>query len=136
MNQAYLLPPALQDWLPEGRLARFVAEEVRVLLEEARRVDAEVDGKYGKGRRGDELPGELGRRETRLRKIREAKAALEQEAREGPEKGKAEVEARLAERARQEQERGRRQLEAEWRLICATHNLLKLFRAEGSPQTA
>ena len=26
LNQAYLLPPSLQDWLPEGHLARFVAE--------------------------------------------------------------------------------------------------------------
>ena len=28
LNQAYLLPPSLQDWLPEGHLARFVAEVV------------------------------------------------------------------------------------------------------------
>lgn len=83
-------------------------EEVKALLEEAARVDAEEDGKYGKGRRGDELPGELARRETRLGKIREAKAALEQEAREAAEKKKAEVEAQLRERARQEQERGRK----------------------------
>jgi transposase len=26
LNQPYLLPPALQDWLPEGHLARFIAE--------------------------------------------------------------------------------------------------------------
>ena len=31
MNQAYLLPPSLQDWLPEGHLARFVAEVVEAL---------------------------------------------------------------------------------------------------------
>ncbi|HWX43519.1 MAG TPA: hypothetical protein VN345_20430 [Blastocatellia bacterium] len=40
------------------------------------------DGRYGKGVRGDEVPAELARRESRLRKIREAKAALEAEARE------------------------------------------------------
>jgi hypothetical protein len=28
LNQAYLLPPSLDDWLPEGPWARFVAEEV------------------------------------------------------------------------------------------------------------
>jgi len=28
LNQAYLLPPSLDDWLPEGHLARFVAELV------------------------------------------------------------------------------------------------------------
>jgi Transposase DDE domain len=31
--------------------------------------------------------------------------------------------------------RGLRSVEAEWRLICATHNLLKLFRSGWSPQT-
>jgi hypothetical protein len=25
LNQPYLLPPSLQDWLPEGHLVRFVA---------------------------------------------------------------------------------------------------------------
>ena len=31
LNQAHLLPPSLQDWLPEGQLARFVAEVVEAL---------------------------------------------------------------------------------------------------------
>jgi transposase len=31
LNQAYLLPPSLQDWLPEDHLARFVAEVVESL---------------------------------------------------------------------------------------------------------
>src|SRR5208283_1777730 len=47
-------------------------EEVQALLQEAARIDAEEDGKYGKGKRGDELPQELARRESRLKKIREA----------------------------------------------------------------
>jgi hypothetical protein len=71
-------------------------------------VDAEEDGKYGKGKRGDELPKELARRESRLEKIREAKAALEQEAREAAEKKQAEVAAQLKEREKQERERGRK----------------------------
>jgi transposase len=82
-------------------------EEVKALLAEATRVDAEEDGKYGKGKRGDELPAELARRESRLAKIREAKAALEQEAKEKSEEEKASVEAQLRERQKQEQERGR-----------------------------
>jgi transposase len=57
-------------------------DEVRRLLDEAERVDAAEDAQYGPGRRGDQLPAELARRETRLAKIRAAKAALEQEARE------------------------------------------------------
>ena len=82
--------------------------EVQALLAEAARIDAEEDGKYGKGKRGDELPEELARRESRLAKIREAKAALEEEAREAAKKKQAEVEARLRERQRQEEERGRK----------------------------
>jgi len=91
-----------------GEAEKKLEAEVKALLQEAARVDAEEDAKYGKGRRGDELPAELARRETRLRKIREAKAALEQEAREAAEKKQAEVEAQLKERARKEAERGRK----------------------------
>ena len=67
-----------------------LTEEVERLLAEAEQVDAEEDAKYGKGKRGDELPEDLRRRESRLKKIREAKAALEQEARERAEKEAAE----------------------------------------------
>src|SRR5262245_49238270 len=54
--------------------------EVRELLERAEQVDAAEDVQYGPGRRGDELPAELARRDSRLAKIRAAKAALEAEA--------------------------------------------------------
>jgi transposase/signal recognition particle subunit SEC65 len=64
--------------------------EVRELLKRAQEVDEEEDRRYGQGRRGDELPRELAFRESRLRKIREAKAALEAEAREEAEIGRAE----------------------------------------------
>src|SRR5207302_1742005 len=60
---------------------RRLEGEVRRLLDEADRVDAAEDAQYGPGRRGDELPAELARRETRLAAIRAAKAALEQQAR-------------------------------------------------------
>ena len=60
----------------EARLAVEVAE----LLRRAQEADAEEDHRYGKDKRGDELPEELAFREGRLRKIREAKAALEAEA--------------------------------------------------------
>jgi transposase len=82
--------------------------EVEKLLEEAARTDAEEDAKYGKGKRGDELPAELARRDSRLKKIAEAKAALEQEARERAVAEKAAVEARLKEREKQEEERGKK----------------------------
>jgi hypothetical protein len=61
----------------EARLEAEVAE----LLKKAESVDEEEDQWYGKGKKGDELPKELAFRESRLKKIQEAKAALEAEAR-------------------------------------------------------
>ncbi len=60
--------------------ARLVAE-IQDLLKKAKAVDEEEDQKYGRDKRGDELPRELAFRESRLKKIREARAALEAEAR-------------------------------------------------------
>ena len=57
-------------------------EEVKRLLAEAEAADAEEDTRYGVDCRGDELPAELARRQTRLKRIREAKQALEERARE------------------------------------------------------
>lgn len=69
---------------------KVLADEVSALLLEAERIDKAEDQKFGKNRRGDELPEDLRRRETRLAKIRAAKAALEDQARQ-----------RAAEQARQ-----------------------------------
>jgi transposase len=60
--------------------ARLEAE-VQELLKKAEVADEEEDRTYGKSKRGDELPKELAFRESRLKKIKEAKAALEAEAR-------------------------------------------------------
>ena len=54
--------------------------EIRALLRKAEIIDAQEDGQYGKGNRGDELPVELQRRSSRLEWIRKAKAELEAEA--------------------------------------------------------
>jgi len=77
-----------------------IKEEVRRILEEAEAVDGEEDARYGRERRGDELPAELARRETRLERIREAKRALEERAREqaksqGQPEEKAKPEAKM-----------------------------------------
>ena len=64
--------------------------EVDELLRKAQEVDEEEDRRYGKDKRGDELPEELAFRESRLRKIREAKAALEAEARAEAEQAESE----------------------------------------------
>ena len=52
-------------------------DEVTGLLAQAEAADTADDAEYGADRRGDELPAELQRRESRLKRIREAKQALE-----------------------------------------------------------
>lgn len=83
-------------------------QEVEELLRQAAAVDEAEDAQYGKGKRGDELPEELQRRESRLKKIREAKAELEREAKEKAEQLRAEAEAKIAKRREQEEQTGKR----------------------------
>jgi transposase len=63
------------------RKADELQAEIARLLAEAEATDAAEDVRYGRGKRGDELPEELQFRERRLQKIEEAKRALEEEAR-------------------------------------------------------
>ena len=56
---------------------RQLRAEVKQLLAQAEAADAAEDTQYGAHRRGDELPAELQRRESRLTRIREAKRVLE-----------------------------------------------------------
>src|SRR5262249_513305 len=65
---------------------RQIRAEVRELLAQAEAADAEEDALYGAEQRDEEWPEELRRRETRLKKIREAKPALEAPARQTAEK--------------------------------------------------
>jgi len=75
-------------------------EEVRELLKQAEAADKEEDSRYGRDRRGDELPEELQRRETRIARIREAQQALEERAREqAGNEGKDPAEAQPTEQA-------------------------------------
>ena len=63
-----------------GRMSekqRQLRNEVNELLAQAEAADAAEDAEYGPDQRGDELPAELQRRESRLKRIREAKRALE-----------------------------------------------------------
>lgn len=73
--------------------AKLLAE-VEALLRQAVEIDELEDAQYGKDKRGDELPAELAFRESRLKKIQEAKAELEREAKEEAEAKKREQEAR------------------------------------------
>jgi len=92
--------------MPEAE--RKLEEEIAALLAEAQRVDAAEDARYGKGTRGDELPADLARRESRLAKIRAAKADLEAEAKVEAAEAAAAAQAKLAERERQTRETGRK----------------------------
>jgi hypothetical protein len=79
----------------EDRLQAKVDE----LLRRPEETDEQEDREYGKDKRGDELPEELQHREGRLKKIREAMAALEAEAKEkaameGKDPGKAKPEGK------------------------------------------
>jgi len=76
--------------------ARLKAE-VEALIARAEAVDAEEDKLYGVGQQPSDLPAELHRREDRLAKIREVRAALKKET----EKRRAAVLAEQAERLRQ-----------------------------------
>src|SRR5713226_9780914 len=79
----------------EARLEAEIAAiraNVSALFAEAETIDAEEDERYGRDRRGDELPEELQRREQRLERIREAKQALEAEAAEREAARRAELE--------------------------------------------
>ena len=59
---------------------KVLAEEVFALLAGADAIDEAEDARFGRDKRGDELPPELARRESRLVKLAEARAALEADA--------------------------------------------------------
>jgi len=63
--------------MPEREAA--LQAEVQRLLAEAEALDRAEDERYGRGRRGDELPADLQDAATRRQRLREAKARLEAE---------------------------------------------------------
>lgn len=97
-----------QSYARMGETEARLKQEIEALLKQAEDVDAAEDAHYGKGKRGDELPEELARRESRLKKIQQAKAELEQEAREKAEQQLAEAEAKLAKRREEEKRTGKK----------------------------
>jgi len=133
---------------------------VKKILTEAAAKDKEEDQRYGKDKRGDELPNELKDRGNRLIRLKECQKRLERESEEKAAKQQEKIDARQVEEAISGcKKRGRelyrkrspmvegvfgqikgirrcdrlmrRGIEAsrsEWNLICATHNLLKLWR--------
>jgi transposase len=86
-----------------GETERRLQQEIDALLNQADETDAAEDALYGKDKRGDELPDELARRESRLKKIQQAKAELEREAQQKAEQQRAAAEAKQA--AQREEEK-------------------------------
>ena len=97
-----------QSYARRGETEARLKQEIEALLQQAEATDAAEDAQYGKGRGGDELPEQLQRRESRLKRIQQAKAELEQEARAKAEQERAEVEANLRRGAKRKNARGRR----------------------------
>src|SRR5665647_2018784 len=92
-----------------GETEQRLRQEVEELLRSAAAVDEAEDAQYGQGKRGDELPEELARRESRLVKIQQAKAELEKEAEEKVTQERAEAEAKRASRKEKEDKTGKKQ---------------------------
>ena len=90
--------------LDQNRTKEALEAEAKRLLAEAERVDAEEDRKYGKDKRGDELPEELRDPRSRLQRIAAAYARLE----EAERREKEEQEKKIEERAREEEETGKK----------------------------
>jgi hypothetical protein len=91
-----------------GEAEQKLQAEVEQLLKRAEETDAAEDAQFGVGQAGDELPAELRRRESRLQKIAEAKAALEAEAKQKAAERKAAAEAKIAERREQAARTGKK----------------------------
>lgn len=87
-----------------NRTGDQIDKEVAKILTEAARADAEEDRAFGRDRRGDELPDDLIDRNSRLARLKDAKARLEEDF---AERQRA-YEQRLEERAAKEAERGRK----------------------------
>jgi transposase len=90
-----------------------LAAEIESLLFRAEQTDQREDEQYGREHRPDDLPHELQRREVRLQRIREAKAALEKEAAQARA-------AQLREQAAAQSERAELALDAGERKRAAT----------------
>lgn len=78
-----------------------LAREIDEILAEAEATDTAEDERFGPDGRDDDLPGELARRESRLAKIRAAKADLEAEA---AERAAAKAQARARKRGASDEE--------------------------------
>lgn len=100
--------------LEANRTYDHIENEVKGMLAEAEARDAEEDRLYGKDKRGDELPEELGDRRKRLARLKECKARLDQERAGEATRRKEKIEKRQQEEAETgRKKRGRKPREPE-----------------------
>ncbi len=90
--------------LSANRTLEGIEKEVKRMFKEAAEVDAQEDRKYGKDRRGDELPEEWQSSQGRLERLKECKERLEKEAQEAME----DQAAKIAQRQKEEKQTGRK----------------------------
>lgn len=102
-------------------------EEVKQLLLQAEAADAEEDTRHGKNGSGQELPQELSRREDRLRKIREAKRALQQRAR-----SKAEAEGEDPKKAKPQSKDQYNFTDPESRIMRGADGFVQAYNAQAA----
>ncbi|MGC1636872.1 MAG: transposase, partial [Candidatus Acidiferrales bacterium] len=101
-------------------------DEVKHLLAQAEAADKAEDLQYG-DQRGDELPEELRRRETRLAKIKEAKKVLEQRARD-----KAAAEGKSAAEAQPEDKDQYNFTDPESRIMKGADGIVQGYNAQAA----
>jgi hypothetical protein len=107
--------------------AAALQREADDLLRRAEQADEDEDRRYGKDKRGDELPEELAHRESRLKKIREAMAALKAEAKE-----QARAEGKDPRRAEPENQAQRSFTDPESRIQKQGRNYIQGYNAQGA----
>jgi transposase len=104
---------------------KLIRAQVKEMLARAEATDAEEDARYGKDKRGDELPAELQRRETRLKRIREAKKAVEERARQ-----KAEAEGKSAGGAKPDAKAQYNFTDPESRIMKSNEGFVQAYNAQ------
>lgn len=102
-----------------------IREQVKELMAKAAARDAEEDTLFGKDKRGDELPEELQRRETRLARIREAQRVVEERARE-----KAKAEGKAEDKAEPEAKSQYNFTDPESRIMKSNEGFVQAYNAQ------
>ena len=105
---------------------RRLKQEIKALLAQAEEADQAEDNTYGRDRRGEELPEELARRQSRLHKIREAKAALETEAREQARREEAERQQQGKPPSGQDPEQAKPEAKAQYNFTDPESKIMKV----------